>query len=258
MSLVKRTAAELLGTSWLVFGGCGAAVLSAKFPGVGVGILGVALAFGLTVVTGMYALGAVSGGHFNPAITLGLATARRFPANEVLPYWIAQLIGAVVGATVLWLIARGAPDFDVRASGLAANGFGAHSPGHYNVGASLLTEIVLTFLFVVIVLGSTDRGAYRAFAPIAVGLGLTLVNIIGIPVTNASVNPARSTGPALFAGAWALGQLWLFWVAPLVGGVLAGLAYPALMGARGGVEAPAATAETKERVMPPREPLPAR
>jgi aquaporin Z len=213
-----------------VLGGCGAAVISAKVPGVGIGILGVALAFGLTLVTGIYALGALSGGHFNPAVTLGLATARRFPTSEVVPYWAAQVAGGIVAALVLYLIAHGAPEFSAATSGFAANGYGTRSPGGYDLGAAMLCEIVMTFMFVVVVLGSTHSTAFRGFAPLAIGLALTLIHLISIPVTNTSVNPARSTGPALFAGGWAVGQLWLFWVAPLVGGVIAGIVYPALVG----------------------------
>jgi aquaporin Z len=230
MNLAKRAIAEFLGTFWLVLGGCGAAVISAKVPGVGVGILGVALAFGLTLVTGIYALGAISGGHFNPAVTLGLATARRFPTSEVLPYWAAQVAGSIVAALVLYVIAAGAPEFSATASGFAANGFGAHSPGGYALSAGLVSEIVMTFMFVIVVLGSTHFTAFRALSPLAIGLALTLIHLISIPVTNTSVNPARSTGPALFAGGWAIGQLWLFWIAPLVGAVIAGVVYPALIG----------------------------
>jgi aquaporin Z len=257
MGLSKRCAAEFLGTFWLVLGGCGAAVVSARVPFVGVGIVGVALAFGLTVLTGMYALGAVSGGHFNPAITLGLATAGRFPRGEVIPYWLAQVGGGIVAALLLYLIASGEPGFDLAARGFAANGYGAHSPGHYGLGACLLTEVLMTFMFVVIVLGSTDAIASKGFAGLAVGMALTLVNLVSIPVTNASVNPARSTGPALVAGAAALGQLWLFWVAPLVGGALAGFLYPVLA-----KESPAApggevAADTGGRTgVAPQRPLP--
>jgi aquaporin Z len=258
MSLWKRSAAEFLGTFWLVLGGCGAAILSASFFPGGAGMVGVALAFGLTVVTGMYALGAVSGGHFNPAITLGLATAGRFPMREVIPYWVAQVIGAVVAAAFLYLIANGAPSFDLSTSGFASNGYGAHSPGHYALPACLFAELLLTFMFVVVVLGSTDKLAQKNFAPVAVGLALTLINLVAIPVTNASVNPARSTGPALFEGGWALQQLWLFWVAPLVGGALAGYAYPAFMRERPSapVPAPPRAEPTEREVSGPREPLP--
>jgi aquaporin Z len=195
---------------------------------VGVGILGVALAFGLTVLTGMYALGAISGGHFNPAITLGLATAGRFATKDVIPYWLAQVAGAIVASLLLYLIASGEPGFDVVTRGFAANGYGAHSPGHYGLGACLLTEVLMTFMFVVVVLGSTDTIASKGFAGLAVGLALTLIHLVSIPVTNTSVNPARSTGPALVVGGAALGQLWLFWVAPLAGGLLAGVLYPVL------------------------------
>jgi aquaporin Z len=257
MTLWQRSAAELLGTFWLVLGGCGAAVISASFPG-GIGIMGVALAFGLTVLTGMYALGAVSGGHFNPAITLGLATAGRFPMREVIPYWVAQLAGAIIASAILYLIANGAPGFDVVASGFAANGYGAHSPGHYGLSACLLSELVMSFVFVGVVLGSTGPLAQKGFAPVAVGLALALINLVTIPVTNTSVNPARSTGPALFEGGWALAQLWLFWVAPLVGGAIAGYAYPVLVGEKPITRAPAPPrAEPMEReVSGPRAPLP--
>ncbi len=217
----------MLGTFWLVFGGCGSAVLAAAFPGLGIGFLGVALAFGLTVLTMAYAIGHISGCHLNPAVTVGLATAKRFPWSEVGHYIVAQLIGAVAAAAVLFVIASGKSGFDAHA-GFAANGYGAHSPGGYSLFAALVAEVVLTFMFLTIILGATDRRAPAGFAPIAIGLGLTLIHLIGIPVTNLSVNPARSTGPALFAGAWALGQLWLFWLAPLVGAWLAGVAYSAL------------------------------
>jgi aquaporin Z len=232
MNLTKRALAEFLGTFWLVLGGCGAAVISASIAGVGIGIAGVALAFGLTVITGMYALGQISGGHFNPAITLGLATARRFPGREVLPYWAAQVAGGIAAAFVLYLVAHGIPEFSATASGFAANGFGEHSPAGYNLGAALLDEIVMSFMFVLIALGATHATALKSFAPLAVGFALTLIHLISIPVTNTSVNPARSTGPALFAGGWAIGQLWLFWVAPLIGGVLAGIIHPLLVGDR--------------------------
>jgi aquaporin Z len=216
--------AEFVGTFWLVFGGCGAAVLSAAFPNLGVGFLGVALAFGLTVLTMVYAIGHISGGHVNPAVTVGLVVGKRFPASEMLQYVIAQVLGAIAGAAVLYVIASGKPGFE--AGGFAANGFGEHSPGGYSLAACLLAEIVLTFMFLMIVLGATDRRAPQGFAAIAIGLGLTLAHLVGIPVTNMSVNPARSTGPAFFAGGWALQQLWLFWLAPIVGAVLAGLIYP--------------------------------
>jgi aquaporin Z len=227
MPLSKRLTAEMIGTFWLVFGGCGSAVLAAAFPQVGIGLLGVALAFGLTVLTMAYAIGHISGCHLNPAVTVGLATGRRFPWNEVIPYAIAQLVGAVIASTVLYIIASGKSGFSLD-GGFAANGYGAHSPGGYSLMAALVAEVALTFMFLMIILGATDARAPAGFAPIAIGLGLTLIHLIGIPVTNLSVNPARSTGPALFVGGWALTQLWLFWFAPLVGAWLAGLAYPAL------------------------------
>jgi aquaporin Z len=227
-TLLQRASAEFIGTMWLVLGGCGAAVLSAKFPEVGIGFAGVALAFGLSVMTMAYALGGISGAHFNPAITIGLWAAGRTPRRDVPAYVGAQVLGAIVGAAILYVIASGAPDFDA-VRGFAANGYGDHSPGGFSLGACLLTELVLTFGFVFVVLGSTDEHAPKGFAPLAIGLALTVVHLVSIPVTNASVNPARSTGPALFAGAWAVGQLWMFWALPLVGGVLAGIAYPALM-----------------------------
>jgi aquaporin Z len=224
MPLSKRLTAELIGTFWLVFGGCGTAVLTAAFPQVGVGILGVALAFGLTVLTMAYAIGHISGCHLNPAVSLGLFTGGRFPVRDLLPYVAAQVVGAIVGAGVLFVIANGNPGFNLT-DGFAANGYGEHSPGRYSLVACLIAEVVLTFMFLLIILGATDGRAPKGFAPIAIGLGLTLIHLIGIPVTNLSVNPARSTGPALFLGGWALAQLWLFWVAPLLGGALAGVAY---------------------------------
>ncbi len=237
MSLSKRLTAEGIGTFWLVFAGCGSAVLAAATPKGGIGWLGVALAFGLTVLTMAYAIGHISGCHLNPAVTVGLATGRRFPWNEVIPYAVAQVIGAVVASTVLYLIASGRAGFSLN-DGFAANGYGEqHSPGGYSLMAALVAEVVLTFMFLMIILGATDKRAPAGFAPIAIGLGLTLIHLVGIPVTNLSVNPARSTGPALFVGGWALGQLWLFWFAPLVGAWLAGLAYPVLVG-----EAPAPAA----------------
>jgi aquaporin Z len=220
-SLNKRAAAEFFGTFWLVFGGCGSAVLSAAFPNVGIGLLGVSLAFGLSVLTMAYAIGHVSGCHLNPAVSVGLAVARRFPATELIPYVVAQLVGAAAAALVLYLIATGNPSFDL-ASGLASNGYGTHSPGGYSLTAGFLAEVVLTFFFVFVILGATDRRAPAGFAPIAIGFALTLVHLIGIPVTNVSVNPARSTGPALVVGGWAIQQLWLFWVAPLLGAIIAG------------------------------------
>jgi aquaporin Z len=232
MPLVNRTLAEFLGTFMLVFGGCGSAVLAAAFPGVGIGLLGVALAFGLTVLTMAYAVGRVSGGHFNPAVTFGLFTARRIPASDLLPYIVAQIVGAVAAAGVLAVIASGKPGFSVVASGLAANGYGEHSPGGYSLLSGLICEGVLTFFFLLIILGSTEERAPQGFAPIAIGLALTLIHLISIPVTNTSVNPARSLGPAVFVGGWALSQLWLFWVAPLIGAALAGFAYPLVAGGR--------------------------
>ena len=229
MELSKRLTAEFFGTFWLVFGGCGTAVLAAAVPTVGVGYAGVALAFGLTVLTGVYALGPISGGHFNPAITLGLFTGGRFPGRDVLPYMIVQVAGAIVAAAVLFAIASGKADFST-AGGFAANGYGVHSPGEYSLLACLIAELLLTFAFVMVVMGATHPRAPAGFAGIAIGLALTLIHLISIPVTNTSVNPARSTGPALFAGAWAVGQLWLFWLAPLIGGAVAGWVYTALFG----------------------------
>ncbi len=224
MSMTQRLGAEFFGTFWLVFGGCGSAVLAAAFPEVGIGLLGVSLAFGLTVVTMAYAVGHISGGHFNPAVTLGLWAGGRISAGDILPYWVAQVIGAIAAAAVLYLIASGQSDFSL-AGGFAANGYGEHSPGGYSIVAALVAEVVLTFFFLLIIMGATDGRAPAGFAPLAIGLALTLIHLISIPVTNTSVNPARSTGQALFVGDWALGQLWLFWVAPLVGGVIGGFAY---------------------------------
>jgi len=229
MSLGKRATAEFLGTFWLVFGGCGSAVLAAAFPTLGIGFAGVALAFGLTVLTGVYALGHISGGHFNPAVSVGLAVGRRFRAAELPAYIGAQLVGAVAASAVLYVIASGKTGFDL-ANGFASNGYAAHSPGGYSLVACLVAEIVLTFMFLIVILGATDRRAPQGFAGIAIGLSLTLIHLIGIPVTNTSVNPARSTGPALFVGGWALEQLWLFWLAPLVGAALAGIVYPMVAG----------------------------
>jgi len=220
----KKLAAEFIGTFWLVLGGCGSAVLAAAFPEVGIGLVGVSLAFGLTVLTMAYAIGHISGCHLNPAVTVGLWAGGRHPAGEVLPYIVAQVLGAVVGAFVLLMIASGQPGFDVS-GGLASNGYGAHSPGGYSLASGFLTEVVMTLMFLVIILGATDRRAPAGFAPIAIGLGLTLIHLISIPVTNTSVNPARSTGPALMVGDWALGQLWLFWVAPIIGALVAGYLY---------------------------------
>jgi aquaporin Z len=229
MSLSKRAAAEFFGTFWLVFGGCGAAVLDAAFPQLGIGFLGVALAFGLTVLTMAFAIGHISGCHLNPAVSAGLVVGKRFPAKEFLPYVVAQVLGGIAGAGVLYVIASGKAGFDASA-GFASNGYADHSPGGYTLLACLVAEVVLTFFFLFIIMGSTDKRAPGGFAPIAIGLGLTLIHLIGIPVTNLSVNPARSTGPALFAGGWALQQLWLFWLAPIVGGALAGGVYNALFG----------------------------
>jgi len=227
MQLSKRAVAEFFGTFWLVFGGCGAAVLAAGFPTFGIGFLGVALAFGLTVLTMAYAIGHISGCHLNPAISMGLVVGKRFPASELLAYVIAQVIGGVAAAGVLYLIASGQPNFDLS-SGFASNGYGVHSPGGYSLLAGFVAEVVLTMFFLLIIMGATDRRAPQGFAPIAIGLGLTLIHLIGIPVTNLSVNPARSTGPAIFVGGWALRQLWLFWVAPLIGGSLGGGIYRAV------------------------------
>ena len=225
---MRKLAAELIGTFWLVFGGCGSAVLAAGFPNVGIGLLGVALAFGLTVLTMAYAIGHISGCHLNPAVTLGLWAGGRFPAKDVLPYWVAQVVGAVLAAAVLLFIASGAPGYDLATNGLAQNGYGEASPGQYSMMAGLVCEVVLTAGFLLVILGSTDSRAPAGFAPIAIGLALTLIHLISIPVTNTSVNPARSTGPALFVGGLALQQLWLFWVAPLLGGAIGGAAYRAL------------------------------
>lgn len=222
--LSQRVSAEFLGTLWLVLGGCGSAVLAAAFPQVGIGLLGVSFAFGLTVLTMAYAVGHISGGHFNPAVTIGLFTAGRIPAKEIIPYIVAQLAGGIAGAGILFLIASGKTGFDVS-DGFAANGYGANSPGGYSLVAALVTEVVMTFFFLVVILGATDERAPKGFAAIAIGLALTLIHLISIPVTNTSVNPARSTGPALFVGGWAVRQLWLFWVAPIVGAVLAGVVH---------------------------------
>jgi len=227
MPISKRAAAEFLGTFWLVFGGCGSAVLAAAFPNVGIGLLGVAFAFGLTVLTMAFAIGHISGCHLNPAVTIGLCVGKRFQASDVLPYIIAQVIGAIAGAGVLYVIASGKAGFDI-AGGFASNGYAEHSPGGYTMMAALVAEFVLTFFFLLIILGATDKRAPAGFAPIAIGLGLTLIHLIGIPVTNLSVNPARSTGPAVYVGGWALAQLWLFWVAPIAGAIAAGLVYPAV------------------------------
>jgi aquaporin Z len=230
--LKNRAAAEFIGTFWLVLGGCGSAVLAATFPNTGIGFLGVALAFGLTVLTMAFAIGHISGCHLNPAVSVGLAVGGRFKASDLLPYVIAQVLGAIVAAAVLYFIASGKAGFDLS-GGLASNGYAEHSPGGYSLAAGFVTEVVMTFMFLLIILGATDERAPKGFAPIAIGLGLTLIHLISIPVTNTSVNPARSTGPALIVGGWALGQLWLFWVAPLLGAVLAGFAYRSLGTAQG-------------------------
>ena len=222
-----KLAAEFLGTFWLVLGGCGSAVLAAGFPALGIGFAGVALAFGLTVLTGAYSLGPTSGGHFNPAVSVGLWAGGRFPGAQLLPYVVAQVFGALVAAGVLAVVATGKPGFDLVASGFASNGFGEHSPGKYSLMACLVTELVMTFMFLIVILGSTHRRAPTGFAGLAIGLALTLIHLISIPVTNTSVNPARSTGPALFVGGWAVSQLWLFWVAPIVGAFVAGWVYRA-------------------------------
>ena len=219
----KRFTAEFLGTLWLVLGGCGSAVLSAAFPSVGIGLHGVSVAFGLTVLTMAFAIGPISGCHLNPAVTLGLAVGGRFAWKDVLPYWVAQVLGAVAASAILYVIATGNGS---GIGGFAANGFGEHSPGKYGLGAAFLTEVVMTCFFLLVILGSTARKAAPGFAPIAIGLCLTLIHLISIPITNTSVNPARSTGPALFVGGWALSQLWLFWVAPLLGAAVAGFLFP--------------------------------
>jgi len=221
----KKLGAEFIGTMWLVFGGCGSAVLAAGIPQLGIGFAGVALAFGLTVVTMAYAVGHISGGHFNPAVSFGLWAGGRFEARELLPYIIAQVLGAVAGSTALYFIATGKSGFDVVASGFAANGYGAHSPDGYSMAACLIAEVVLTCFFLLVILGATDTRAPAGFGPLAIGLSLTLIHLISIPVTNTSVNPARSTGPALFVGGWAMEQLWLFWLAPILGAIIAGFIY---------------------------------
>src|SRR5262252_939026 len=223
-TLTQKVSAEFLGTMWLVFGGCGSAVLAAAFPQVGIGLLGVSFAFGLSVLTMAYAVGHVSGGHFNPAVTVGCFAAGRIPAKDIIPYVIAQLAGAVVGAGILFVIASGKAGFSLS-GGFASNGYADHSPGSYTLVAALVTEVVMTFFFLIVILGATDARAPQGFAPIAIGLALTLIHLVSIPVTNTSVNPARSTGPALFVGGWAIKQLWLFWIAPIVGAVLAGVAH---------------------------------
>jgi len=229
MSLTKRAAAEFLGTFWLVLGGCGSAVISAAFPHVGIGLLGVALAFGLTVLTMAFAIGPISGCHLNPAVSVGLVVGGRFKGSELLPYVIAQVLGGILAAAVLYFIASGQAGYELS-SGLAANGYADHSPGGYALPACFVTEVIMTFMFLTVILGATDARAPAGFAPLAIGLCLTLIHLISIPVTNTSVNPARSTGPALIVGGWAVSQLWLFWVAPILGAALAGVVYRALWG----------------------------
>ena len=245
MTLSNRLAAEFFGTMWLVLGGCGSAVLAAAFPGLGIGFAGVSLAFGLTVLTMAYALGHVSGCHLNPAVSVGLVIGGRFNGQDLLPYVVAQVLGGIAGAGVLYLIASGKADFSLS-GGFASNGYGEHSPGGYSLTAALVCEFVMTFFFLMIILGSTDERAPSGFAPIAIGLALTLIHLISIPITNTSVNPARSTGPAIFVGGWALSQLWLFWIAPLLGAAAAGVAYRLVSGERSkaaGIEGPAAVSQ---------------
>jgi aquaporin Z len=229
MQLPRRLTAEFIGTLWLVLGGCGSAVLAAAFPNLGIGFVGVSLAFGLTVLTMAYAIGHISGCHLNPAVTLGLWSGKRFPAKEILPYIIAQVLGGIAGAGILYVIASGKAGFSL-AGGFASNGFGDHSPGHYEALACFVTEVVMTFFFLIVILGSTHKLAPKGFAPAAIGLCLTLIHLISIPVTNTSVNPARSTGPAIFVQGWAVNQLWLFWVAPILGALLAGVVYSWMVG----------------------------
>jgi aquaporin Z len=230
MTLSRRLGAEFIGTFWLVLGGCGSAVLAATFPDVGIGLLGVSLAFGLTVLTMAYAFGHISGGHFNPAVTVGLWLGRRTPGRDVLPYIITQVAAAIAASGVLWVIAAGRAGFSASTSGFAANGYGEHSPGGYTLGSAAVAELVMTAAFLMVILGSTDRRAPKNMGPLAIGLCLTLIHLVIIPVTNTSVNPARSTGPALFVGGWAIGQLWLFWLAPLIGGAVAGISYRFVVG----------------------------
>lgn len=245
MPMGKRAAAEFFGTFWLVFGGCGAALFAAAFPTLGIGFVGVALAFGLTVLTMVYAVGHISGGHFNPAVSLGLAAGKRFPASDLLPYIIAQVLGGIVAAFVLFVIASGKAGFDVHA-GFASNGYGAHSPGGFSLGACFVAEVVLTAFFLIVIMGATDEAAPKGFAAISIGLCLTLIHLVDIPITNASVNPARSTSQAIFAGGWALRQLWLFWVAPPIGGALGGLIFDTLFGTRKRAQ-PAETTQMPKR-----------
>ena len=240
--MFSKLSAEFIGTFWLVLGGCGSAVLAAAFPDVGIGLLGVSLAFGLTVLSGAYALGPISGGHFNPAVSVGLCVGGRFPAAQLLPYTVAQVLGGVAGAAVLYLIASGRADFSL-AGGFASNGYGAHSPGGYSLMAGLVCEVVMTFMFLVVILGTTHKRAPVGFAGVAIGLALTLIHLISIPVTNTSVNPARSTATAIFVGGWAIQQLWLFWIAPVIGAALAGFTYKALL--EGPVEEPPVTGRSR-------------
>lgn len=227
--MLKKLSAEFFGTFWLVFGGCGSAVLAAGFPGLGIGFAGVALAFGLTVLTMAYAVGHISGGHFNPAVTLGLFAGGRFPAKDVVPYIISQVIAGIAAGGVLWLIASGKAGFDLATSDFASNGYGDHSPGDFSLQAAIIAEFVLTAFFLIIIHGATDKRAPAGFAPIAIGLGLTLIHLISIPVTNTSVNPARSTGVAIFKGGWAIDQLWMFWLVPIAGAIVGGLIYRCLL-----------------------------
>jgi aquaporin Z len=236
--MFAKLSAEFIGTFWLVLGGCGSAVLAATFPEVGIGLTGVSLAFGLTVLTGAYALGPISGGHFNPAVSVGLWAGGRFPGSQLLPYIVAQVAGGVAAAGVLFVIASGNAEFSL-AGGFASNGYGEHSPGHYSMAAAMLTEVVMTFMFLIVILGATHKRAPVGFAGLAIGLMLTLIHLISIPVTNTSVNPARSTGPALFVGGWATAQLWMFWVAPILGAALAGFFYKSVL--EGEAEAPPVT-----------------
>ena len=240
--MFPKLAAEFLGTFWLVLGGCGSAVLAAAFPEVGIGLLGVALAFGLTVLTAAYALGPISGGHFNPAVSVGLWAGGRFPASHLLPYIVAQVVGGIVAAAVLYLIASGKADFSL-AGGLASNGYAEHSPGKYTLMSGLVTELVMTFMFLIVILGATHERAPVGFAGLAIGLALTLIHLISIPVTNTSVNPARSTGPAIIVGGWALQQLWLFWIAPIIGAAIAGFTYRSVL--EGAYEKPPVTGRTE-------------
>ena len=240
--MFSKLSAEFIGTFWLVLGGCGSAVLAAAFPGVGIGLLGVSLAFGLTVLTGAYAFGPISGGHFNPAVSLGLWSGGRFPAALLFPYIVAQVLGGIVGAGVLYLIASGRAEFSL-AGGFASNGYAVHSPGGYSLVAALVCEVVMTFMFVVVILGTTHKSAPVGFAGLAIGFALSLIHLISIPVTNTSVNPARSTATALFVGDWALQQLWLFWLAPVIGAIVAGFAYKAVL--ERSVEEPPVTGRTR-------------